>query len=113
MLMATTLCYTLAVAMGIWLGLQAMQKRRPFAFLKPLHVLFAAAGTVFMLIALAHGHERVMLDVALVIAVIVFGVIMSEARRRGYMIPPLYVCHILLAAILYISVVCFTIFPNF
>lgn len=113
MLIASMLCFTLTVIAGVWLGLCVLRSKRPLRALLPVHVGFALLGAVFMIVALANGDSRLMLNVALAVAVAAFGLLMGWARRRGYVIAPLYMCHILLAVMFYLSLVSFTLFPNF
>ncbi|EHH67045.1 hypothetical protein [Gluconobacter morbifer] len=113
MLMISLLCFTLTVIAGVWLGIKAMEARRPPRALTPVHVLSASAGAVFLLVALNQGDSRLLLNVALAVAIAGFGVLMSWARRRGYVIVPLYMCHVLLAVMFYLSLACFALFPKF
>ncbi|WP_346344619.1 hypothetical protein [Gluconobacter sphaericus] len=113
MLYASTGCFTLTAIMGVWLSIFAARYKRPFSFLTPIHVGSAIMGSVFLIIAISNGDNRLMLNVALAVAITAFGVLMAFFRRRGAMIAPLYMCHILLAVMFYFSMVCFTIFPNF
>lgn len=113
MLYASTGCFTLTVIIGGWLAIFAARYKRPLRFLTPLHVGSAIVGSVFLIIALSNGDSRLMLNVVLAVAIATFGVLMTFFRRRGAMIAPLYMCHILLGVMFYFSMVCFTIFPNF
>ncbi|AOX16035.1 hypothetical protein [Kozakia baliensis] len=113
MLAASTLCFTFTVIMGIWIATSAYRGKRPLKILLPLHVGFAIVGATFLLIALNRGDQRLMLNVALAVAVAAFGVIMAWSRRRGYVIVPLFVCHVILGAMFYLSLACFTLFPKF
>ncbi|MDI6652250.1 hypothetical protein QMA67_04720 [Gluconobacter japonicus] len=113
MLGISTLCFTVAVIAGTWLGINILQGRRPLRVMKPIHVGAALIGSIFMVIALAQGQRELILNVALAIAVIAFGVLMSWARKQGYLVAPLYVCHTLLAVLFYLSLVSVTLFPNF
>ncbi len=113
MLYVSTGCFTLTVTMGVWLAIFAARYKRPFRFLTPVHIGSAIVGAVFLIIAISNGDNRLMLNVALAVAIAAFGVLMAFFRRRGAMIAPLYMCHILLAVMFYFSMVCFTIFPNF
>jgi len=113
MLGISTLCFTVAVIAGTWLGINVLQGRRPLRVMKPIHVGAALIGSIFMMIALVQGQRGLMLNVAIAIAVIAFGVLMSWARKQGYLVAPLYVCHILLAVLFYLSLVSVTLFPNF
>jgi len=113
MLGISTLCFTVAVIAGAWLGINVLQGRRPLRVMKPVHVGAALIGSIFMIIALINGEQGLMLNVALAVAVVAFGVLMSWARKKGYLIAPLYVCHILSAVLFYLSLVSVTLFPNF
>lgn len=113
MLAATTACFTVTVIMGVWLAYYASKHRRPLRFIGPAHIGSGAFGAILMIATIERGDDRLMLNVALAVAIAAFGILAAFFRRRGAMIAPLYMCHILLAIMFYFSIVCFTLFPNF
>ncbi len=113
MLMGALATFTLVAVMGLMMVLNMARGLPPDPHYPKLHALGALIGSALVIVPALGGDERLYLNIGMAVAIIVLGLMMALAGKKGKKIPKaVLVAHAGLAVACYGILGFFTLNPH-